>query len=89
MKIESVVIIALTICIFMSFYLTFLSFQTVDDTLRKQIMTLAASSLITGVIVFATMTVYLGIKKTISRVEDQLGGIEEAAPHDEDSQGSA
>ena len=89
MKIESVVIIALTICIFMSFYLTFLSFQTVDDTLRKQVVTLAASSLITGVIVFAAMTVYLGIKKALSRVEDQFGGIEKAAPHDEDSQGSA
>jgi len=88
LKIESVVIVVLTICIFMSFYLTFLSFQTVDDTLRKQIVTLAASSLITGVVMFATLTIYLGIKKTLSRVEDQLGGFEETTVHEEGSQGS-
>jgi len=83
LKVESVTVVILTICIFLSFYFTFLSFQAVDDTLKKQLVTVAASSIITGVILFACLTIYLGIKKAFSRVETQLESSEESSEHDE------
>lgn len=61
-KIEAVTIIFIVICISVSFYLVFLSFQILDELLRKQLVTFAASFLITGIAIFATLTVYLGIK---------------------------
>jgi hypothetical protein len=51
--------------------------------LKKQLVTFAAFSLITGVIMLACMTIYLGIKKTISRAEDQLLDSEESIEQDE------
>jgi NADH:ubiquinone oxidoreductase subunit 6 (subunit J) len=83
LRVESVTIIAFAICIFLSFYFTFLSFQAIDDTLKKQLVTLAASFLITGVILFACMTIYLGIKKAFVRVDDQLRNSEESSKCDE------
>ncbi|NWF86502.1 hypothetical protein HXY32_01600 [Candidatus Bathyarchaeota archaeon] len=72
MKVESITLMFLALCIFLSFYFTFLSFQMIDDTFKKQLVVLAASSLITGVVIFACLTIYVGIKKTLSHVEDQL-----------------
>jgi len=77
LKVESAVVAVLAICIFLSFYFAFLSFQAMDDALKKQLVTLAASSIITGVIILACMTIYLGIKKAFSSVEDMLRGSEE------------
>jgi TRAP-type C4-dicarboxylate transport system permease small subunit len=82
--VESITVVILAICIFLSFYFTFLSFQTVDDALKKQLVTLAASSLITGVIMLACITISLGIKKAFSRIEDQLKITEEPSEKDED-----
>jgi TRAP-type C4-dicarboxylate transport system permease small subunit len=84
LKAESITVVILAICIFLSFYFTFLSFQTVDDALKKQLVTLAASSLITGVIMLACITISLGIKKAFSRIEDQLKITEEPSEKDED-----
>ena len=84
LKVESITVVILTICIFLSFYFTFLSFQTVDDALKKQLVTLAAYSLITGVILLACITISLGIKKAFSRIEDQLKITEESSEKDED-----
>jgi hypothetical protein len=84
LKVESITVVILTICIFLSFYFTFLSFQTIDDALKKQLVTLAASSLITGVILLACITISLGIKKAFSRIEDQLKITEEPSEKDED-----
>ena len=72
MKVESLVIIFVTICIFLSLYFAFLSFQTIDDVLKKQLVTLAAMSLLTGGIILACMTIYLGIKKVFAHVKDQI-----------------
>ncbi|NWG11473.1 hypothetical protein HXY33_07000 [Candidatus Bathyarchaeota archaeon] len=83
MKVESITIMVLALCIFLSFYFTYLSFQTMDDTFKKQLVVLAASSLIAGVVLFACMTIYLGIRRAFSRFEDQLINIEE--PTEEDS----
>lgn len=77
LKVESVILVVVALCIFMSFYFTYLSFQTADDTFKKQFVILAASSLITCVVVFACMTIYIGIKKTIARFRDQLSDFEE------------
>jgi len=84
LKVESIIVVILAICIFLSFYFAFLSFQTVDDALKKQLVTLAASSLITGVILLACLTISFGIKKAFSRIEDQLTITEEQSEKDED-----
>jgi uncharacterized membrane protein len=72
LKLESITVVILAICIFLSFYFTFLSFQTIDDALKKQLVTLAAYSLITGVIMLACITISLGIKKAFPRVDSKL-----------------
>jgi hypothetical protein len=69
-KIEAVTLIFIVICISLSFYLTFLSFQTLDETLSKQLVAFAASFLITGITIFAALTVHLGIKKAFQRTGD-------------------
>ena len=84
LKVESITVVILAICIFLSFYFTFLSFQTVDDALKKQLVTLAASSIITGVILLACITISFGIKKAFSCIEDQLKITEESSEKDED-----
>ena len=83
LKLESITVVILAICIFLSFYLTFLSFQTVDDALKKQLVTLAASSLITGVIMLACITISLGIKKAFPRVDNKLENKKEPSEHEE------
>ncbi len=74
MKVESVIVIVLMICIFLSFYFTFLSFQTVDTILKRQILVLAVLSLVTGVVMMASLTIYLGVKRIFLKVDDQLRG---------------
>ena len=83
LKVESITVVILAICIFLSFYFTFLSFQTVDDALKKQLVTLAASSLITGVIMLACITISLGIKKAFPRVDNKLENKKEQSEHEE------
>jgi len=63
---------------------TFLSLQTMDDALKKQLVTIAAYSLITGVIMLACLTISLGIKKAFPKVESKLRSGEELSEHDED-----
>jgi len=81
--VESITVAILTICIFLSFYFIFLSLQTVDDALKKQLVTLAAYSLITGVIMLACITISLGIKKALPRVESKLRSRKEPSEHEE------
>lgn len=71
-KIEAVTLIFIVVCISLSFYLAFLSFQTLNETLRKQLVVFAASFLITGITVFAALTVHLGIKKAFSRTQSAV-----------------
>jgi len=79
LKVESIAVTVVTICIFLSFYFAFLSFQSIDDVLKKQLVTFAVSSLITGGIILACMTIYLGIKKAFSRLKEQIRSSEEPA----------
>jgi len=69
-KIEAVTLIFIVICISLSFYLAFLSFQTLDETLSKQLVAIAASFLITGIAIFTALTVHVGIKKAFSRTKN-------------------
>ena len=72
MKVESVVVVVLMICVFLSFYFTFLSFQTVDTILKRQMLVLAVLSLVTGVVMMASLTIYMGVKRIFPKVDDQL-----------------
>jgi hypothetical protein len=72
LKVESAIVAVLTVCIFLSFYFAFLSFQAMDDAIKKQLVTLAAYTLITGIVVLASLMIHLVIKKAFIRVEDQL-----------------
>jgi len=80
--VESIIVVIVAICIFLSFYFTFLSFQTIDDALKKQFVTLAAYSLITGVMLLACITISLGIKKAFPRVESKLRSRKEPSEHE-------
>jgi len=82
LKVESATVVVLTICIFLSFYFTFLSFQTIDDALKKQLVTLAAYSLITGVTILASLMIHLGIKKAFPRVDSKLRSRKEPSEHE-------
>jgi hypothetical protein len=66
-KIEAVTLIFIVICISLSLYLAFLSFQTLDQNLSKQLVTIAVSFLITGTTIFAALTVHLAIRKAFQR----------------------
>jgi len=82
LKVETATVVVLAICIFLSFYFTFLSFQTMDDTLKKQLVTFAAYSIITGVVILAILMIQVGIKKAFSRVADELRSRGEPSEHE-------
>jgi uncharacterized membrane protein len=82
-EIEAVTLIFIVICISLSFYLAFLSFQTLDENLSKQLVAFAASFLITGITIFAALTVHLGIKKVVSTTEDAVKSENTASTNNE------
>lgn len=82
-KIEAVTIIFIVICISLSLYLAFLSFQTFDETLSKQLVAFAASFLIAGVTIFAALTVHLSIKKAFQRIGDVVKSENRASRNNE------
>lgn len=83
LKAESIIISIFAIFIFLTFYFTFLSVQTIDDTLKKQLVTFAAYSLIAGVVILASLMIHFGIKKAFSRMGDQLAHSEDRSDHEE------
>ena len=83
-KIEAVTVIFIVICISLSFYLAFLSFQTFDETLSKQLVAFAASFLVAGVTIFAALTVHLGIKKAFQRTGDVVKSENRTLEHSKD-----
>ncbi|MEM3597292.1 MAG: hypothetical protein QXJ53_04115 [Candidatus Bathyarchaeia archaeon] len=66
MRFESAAMVVFTICIFLSFYFVYLSFQTIEDAMRKQFVAFAAYSLLTGVITLACVAVYIQLKRTFT-----------------------
>jgi hypothetical protein len=83
-KIEAVILIFIVICISLSFYLAFLSFQTLDETLSKQLVAFAASFLITGITIFTALTVHVGIKKAFSRTKNIAKSENRTLKHNKD-----
>ena len=69
MKAESAIVVAVSICIFLTFYFSYLSLQVFDDTLKKQFILLALSSLLTGAIIFGCLVIYLGIRRIFIKAE--------------------
>ena len=69
LKAESIIVTILIICIFLSFYFAYLSFQEINETLKKQLVTLAAYSLIAGIVIMACMTIYLSLKRAFPKME--------------------
>ena len=72
MKVESAAIAILTLCIFLTFYFSFLSLQSIDETIKKQLVTLAIYSILTGIIILTSLIIHLGIKKALTPIETQL-----------------
>lgn len=79
LKVESAAAVVLAFCIFLSFYFALLSFQAIDDALKKQLVALAAYVLMSGVIILTVLIIHTGIKKAFSTVEDQLRSSEESS----------
>ncbi|MBS7635941.1 hypothetical protein KEJ37_01120 [Candidatus Bathyarchaeota archaeon] len=69
MKAESSIVIAVAVCIFLTFYFSYLSLQALEETIKKQFVLLALLSLLTGAIVFGCLVIYLGIKKIFIKAE--------------------
>ncbi|MGQ9507644.1 MAG: hypothetical protein ACUVTB_07335 [Candidatus Bathycorpusculaceae bacterium] len=72
MKVESAAIAILTLCIFLTFYFSFLSLQSLDETIKKQLVTLAIYSILTGIIILTSLIIHIGVKKALTSIETQL-----------------
>ncbi|MEM3697387.1 MAG: hypothetical protein QXQ94_07815 [Candidatus Bathyarchaeia archaeon] len=72
MKVESAAIAILTLCIFLTFYFSFLSLQSLDENIKKQLITLAIYSIITGIIILTSLIIHISIKKALTPIETQL-----------------
>ncbi|MEM3551606.1 MAG: hypothetical protein QXV01_11020 [Candidatus Bathyarchaeia archaeon] len=84
MKVESAAIAILTLCIFLTFYFSFLSLQSIDDAIKKQLITLAIYSILTGIIILTSLIIHLGIKKALTPIETQLRSHKEPIEHEID-----
>jgi len=71
LRVETIIVAVLAICVFLSFYFSLLSLQTLDDTLKKQLVALATYTLITGVIMLTCLTITSVIKKIFPKMEAQ------------------
>ncbi|MEM2465940.1 MAG: hypothetical protein QXZ47_01390 [Candidatus Bathyarchaeia archaeon] len=52
MKVESAIVVTVAICVFLTFYFSYLSLQAFEDAIKKQFIVLALASLLTGAIIF-------------------------------------
>jgi len=66
-KVETAIIIVLMFCIFLSFYFSFLSLAKTSYDEKKYLVNVAASSLITGVVMVACWVAYLGIRRFLRK----------------------
>jgi membrane protein insertase Oxa1/YidC/SpoIIIJ len=86
MKVESLILASVAICLFLTFYFSYLSFQTTEDQIKKQFTLLATFSLIAGMVLLASIAIYIIIKKAFTHVEDQLIISQETAQYYEEEQ---
>lgn len=69
LKIESAIIVVTAVCVFLTFYFSMLSLQMVDDALKGQLVILAVLSLLTAIIIFGFLIIYIGIRQVFVRAE--------------------
>ncbi|MEM2780817.1 MAG: hypothetical protein QW791_08150 [Candidatus Bathyarchaeia archaeon] len=67
MKTEQVITVAVAICAFLSFYFSLLSFTVIEDQLKKQFVLLAVYSLVSGIVVFGCLLIYLMMRKVFEK----------------------
>ncbi len=66
MKIESAVVAVILIFVFLAFYLSLLSLQTVDDIARKNLLISATGSFVIALILFIFLIFYVGVRRAFS-----------------------
>jgi len=69
LKIESAIVVFTAVCVFLTFYFSMLSLQMVDDALKGQLVILAVLSLLTAIIIFGFLIIYIGIRQVFVRAE--------------------
>jgi FtsH-binding integral membrane protein len=67
LKAESAILVAVSVCIFLSLYFSLLSFISVEESLKRQFVLLAVYSLLSGIIVFSCLIVYIAMKKIFAK----------------------
>jgi hypothetical protein len=63
LTVESIAVVVLAVCLFLSFYFAFLAFQMVDVASKRECAALAVSSLVASVTIFACLMIYLPLKR--------------------------
>jgi FtsH-binding integral membrane protein len=81
LKAESAILVAISVCIFLSFYFSLLSFLSVEESLKRQFVLLAVYSLLSGIIVFGCLMVYLAMKKVFAKAA--LGNLQASSQREE------
>lgn len=67
LKAESAILIAVAICIFLSFYFSLLSFMTTEDMIKRQFVLIAVYSILSSIIIFGFLLLYLIMRKVFTR----------------------
>jgi hypothetical protein len=66
MKIESVAAAVILIFVFVAFYLSLLSLQTVDEVARRNLLISATGSFVIALILFIFLIFYVGVRRAFS-----------------------
>jgi len=69
LKIESAIVVVTAVCAFLTFYFSMLSLKMVDDALKGQLVILAVLSLLTAIIIFGCLIIYIGIRRVFVRAD--------------------
>ncbi|MEM4713408.1 MAG: hypothetical protein QXQ61_02540 [Candidatus Bathyarchaeia archaeon] len=67
MKVESAIVVVIAICIFLSFYFSLLSLMTNEEMMKQQFVLLAVYSLLSGIVVFGCLMIYIVIRKIFEK----------------------
>ena len=62
MKVENAAFVVRAVCMVLSFCFAFLSFQAVDDSLKRQFAVIAASPLVVGIVILGFLGVCWKLK---------------------------
>jgi hypothetical protein len=71
LKVELVAVIVRTVCTSLSFCFAFMCFQAIDFSLKRQLAALAAFSLIVGIGILVSLTIFLRIETMYPGTGDQ------------------